>query len=307
MNINQLEYLVKAAEYGSYADAAKSLYVSPQAVSKALTDLEKELRVELFTKSGRGITPTSSGIILAEKAEEIIGSCGDLKNFAKLLQINDCSDSQIKGAIKLAVSSSPYEGGVISSEFFEEFSSKFPKIDLSVSYCSSGSGLTVLQEGIVDSAIILGRYKKEGFLCTKLFDIHMRVAVSRSHPLSKKGTVSIFDLKRYPVAKPNDLRYCSPIIEKHLLERNYTSSFVQLSHSADECARFFIGDNGVMFVLQDPEFNGLFDDMCFLELEKEEQIKIPVCFVSSDLCNLHIAALLQRNIVQHIKKSKSKR
>jgi DNA-binding transcriptional LysR family regulator len=32
MNINQLEYLIAAIDLGSYADAAKSLYVTPQAV-----------------------------------------------------------------------------------------------------------------------------------------------------------------------------------------------------------------------------------------------------------------------------------
>lgn len=48
MNISQLEYLVKAIELKSFTLAGRSLFVSSQAVSKAVGDLEKELGVTFF-------------------------------------------------------------------------------------------------------------------------------------------------------------------------------------------------------------------------------------------------------------------
>ena len=58
MDIGQLEYLVEVAEQGSYAKAARRLYVTPQAISKSLGDLEKELNVRLLDKVGRRVCLT---------------------------------------------------------------------------------------------------------------------------------------------------------------------------------------------------------------------------------------------------------
>jgi DNA-binding transcriptional LysR family regulator len=99
VNISQLEYLIATIDLGSYARAAKSLYVTPQAVAKGISDLERELKIKLFVKSGRGIEATSDGALLATK---IIQSCEDLKRYANVLA---CSDE--RAPLSRCVSLSP--------------------------------------------------------------------------------------------------------------------------------------------------------------------------------------------------------
>jgi len=53
MTIQLLYYFEKAAELSSYTKAAESLYVSQPALSYAIGELEKELKVPLFQKQGR--------------------------------------------------------------------------------------------------------------------------------------------------------------------------------------------------------------------------------------------------------------
>lgn len=203
MNISQLEYLVETIDQGSYANAAKQLFVTPQAVSKGISDLEKELGIKLFIKSGRGIEPTAFGSIIASKAREIIECCMDLRVFAKSLAREQAS-KQLAGNLNIAVASSAYEGGVIDRSFFSSFSVDFPEISLNISNCSNGACFSALYEGIIDAAIVLGNTSMEGFSCTKIFDSSMRVAMSNTHPLAKKT--------RSPWLIFPDFRLQSPLI-----------------------------------------------------------------------------------------------
>lgn len=68
MNIRQLEYFVRIYECGSLFKAADSLFVSQQALSRALVTLEQELNATLFYRNHKGVTPTTFG-------EELYVSC----------------------------------------------------------------------------------------------------------------------------------------------------------------------------------------------------------------------------------------
>lgn len=64
MTLKQLKYFQSVAEYGNYTKAAEHLYVSQPALSLALQELERELKVPLFEKNGRKVIPTHYGKVL---------------------------------------------------------------------------------------------------------------------------------------------------------------------------------------------------------------------------------------------------
>ena len=82
MNISQLEYLVSAIHLGSYSRAAKEQFVTPQAVSKAIRTLESELGLKLIVSSGKTISPTDVGLLIAEEAEAVIHHAGKIGSIA---------------------------------------------------------------------------------------------------------------------------------------------------------------------------------------------------------------------------------
>jgi DNA-binding transcriptional LysR family regulator len=51
----------RAASLGSYTSAARSLSVSPSAVSKSVQRLEQQLGLSLFTRTTRSLTLTPEG------------------------------------------------------------------------------------------------------------------------------------------------------------------------------------------------------------------------------------------------------
>lgn len=48
LTFRQLEYCVAAGEFGSIAEAANRIHVSPSSISSAITQVEAELQVPLF-------------------------------------------------------------------------------------------------------------------------------------------------------------------------------------------------------------------------------------------------------------------
>ncbi|MCM2997819.1 LysR family transcriptional regulator [Paenibacillus cellulositrophicus] len=67
MNTEKLEYLVEVARAGSISKAAEQLHVTISAVSQAITSLESEWGISIFTRSKSGVTLTPEGKIIIKK------------------------------------------------------------------------------------------------------------------------------------------------------------------------------------------------------------------------------------------------
>ncbi|HTJ77243.1 MAG TPA: LysR substrate-binding domain-containing protein [Acidimicrobiales bacterium] len=72
MTFNQLRTFVEVATSGSVTDAARSLLVSPPAVSAAVGSIEKELGVSLVERAGRGLVITPAGEVFARYARQVL-------------------------------------------------------------------------------------------------------------------------------------------------------------------------------------------------------------------------------------------
>ncbi len=72
MNLNKLEYLIAISEEGNLSRAAKKLYVSQPALSKALASLEQELGIALMERRYASLVPTPEGRIYIEAARKML-------------------------------------------------------------------------------------------------------------------------------------------------------------------------------------------------------------------------------------------
>ena len=72
MRMEQLKYLAEIAKTGTISGAAKNLYVSQQAVSFSMKQLEEELGVELLVRGASGVTFTTIGHEVAEFARQVM-------------------------------------------------------------------------------------------------------------------------------------------------------------------------------------------------------------------------------------------
>jgi DNA-binding transcriptional LysR family regulator len=75
--VHRIEMLVRAADAGSFAKAAVSLGLTPSAVSRAIAELEKALRVVLFYRTTRQLRLTEEGEELYRRGREILDKLAD--------------------------------------------------------------------------------------------------------------------------------------------------------------------------------------------------------------------------------------
>jgi DNA-binding transcriptional LysR family regulator len=83
MNLQQLRYLVSAADTGSISGAARAQRVSQPVVSRALHDLEREYRVVLFRRDGRRQTLTDAGEAVVASARRVLDAVEDVSRTAQ--------------------------------------------------------------------------------------------------------------------------------------------------------------------------------------------------------------------------------
>ena len=71
MTFVQLKYILTIAETKSLNKAAEQLYVSQPSLTNALKELEKEVGITIFFRTGRGVTLTNDGVEFLTYAREI--------------------------------------------------------------------------------------------------------------------------------------------------------------------------------------------------------------------------------------------
>ena len=72
MTLQQLKYIIEIVNCGSMNLAAQKLFVSQPSLSNAVKELEKELGIEIFIRTNKGVTLSSSGQEFLGYARQII-------------------------------------------------------------------------------------------------------------------------------------------------------------------------------------------------------------------------------------------
>ena len=79
----QLETFIVVAKVGSFNKAAEKLFISPPAVIKQINALERDLDVQLFRRTHRGLILTAAGHSMFQDARYVIQYCKDSVTRAK--------------------------------------------------------------------------------------------------------------------------------------------------------------------------------------------------------------------------------
>lgn len=89
LKLSQLQVLIAVADYGSFSEAALQLQLSQSAVSYAITTLEEELGISLFSRGRYGAHLTPVGEQIVDRARQMLYLMADIvkqANLAKGLQ-----------------------------------------------------------------------------------------------------------------------------------------------------------------------------------------------------------------------------
>ena len=198
MTILQLKYVIRIAECGSMNEASHELYVSQPALSASVKELERELGIEIFTRSSQGITLTQDGAEFLAYARQVLDQFSLLEERYRSgrprRQLCTVSTQHYMFAVEAFVR---MIHSIRSDEY--EFSIRETRtrdiID-SVATLRSDLGILYLSDYNRDVVGKLLRAKRLGF--HPLFRSGLQVFLSRDNPLASRRRVTMEDLAPYP-------------------------------------------------------------------------------------------------------------
>lgn len=136
----------KVAETNNISTAAKELFISQPAISKAIKKLEAELNITLFSRSSRGVRLTEEGKLLYEYTREAFHTLSEgeaaLRQFTRLGV----------GHVRIGVSTTLCK--YLLLPYLKEFVVAYPHIRFTIQCQSSFQTMELLREGRVDIGLI---------------------------------------------------------------------------------------------------------------------------------------------------------
>ena len=72
MTLQQLKYVIQIVQSGSISGAAQKLFITQPSLSKAVTDLEKEMGITIFCRNNRGVYLSEEGTRFLAYARQVV-------------------------------------------------------------------------------------------------------------------------------------------------------------------------------------------------------------------------------------------
>lgn len=188
MEIRQLMYFIQIVKSGTYSAAAKQLYLSQSALSKAVKHLEEELGAKLLVQGDKRSEPTDVGRVLFERGQQLIREYNDL------LGAVDEANSRNRGRLHFGI---PYGlGQILFYRLTADFSRAFPEMELVV----SGHGSAHIREEVLAGRLDIGATlippePEPGLEATVIMRDQFFLLLPRAHPLAGREGVRFAQLR----------------------------------------------------------------------------------------------------------------
>jgi DNA-binding transcriptional LysR family regulator len=166
----------RAGSMGSYTAAARSLSISPSAVSKSVQRLEQRLGVSLFTRTTRSLTFTPEGRELHERALRL------LRDAEEIEQLAITARSEPSGTLRIAA---PLPVGLhVIAPGLPAFRRRYPKVMVDLRL--NDQVVDIIEQGI-DVAVRIGELADSRLLSRRLMP-HRLCAFASPAYLATRGT-----------------------------------------------------------------------------------------------------------------------
>lgn len=198
MTLQQLRYVVTVAETGNITEASKRLFISQPSLTNAIRELEKEMNINIFNRTNKGVAVTNDGDVFLSYARQVLEQTSLLEE--KFLNKSEQNP-------KFSVSCQHYSFAVnafvdVIREFggsqydFTLRETQTYEIIEDVSRLKSEIG--ILYTSSKNEEVILKIIKQNDLKFEELFVAKPHVFISSRHPLATKDMITLEDLEDYP-------------------------------------------------------------------------------------------------------------
>jgi len=290
LNIKDLTFFLQVCKDESIRKAAKTLYITPQGLSKSIKTLEDELQFQLFNRTTNGIILTEYGQIVRKHAHQILHDVQCMNT--ELINLINTNQGEIIIASAYGITSA------LSPEYLLEYKKTNPNIKLNIVEYPD----LLVEQAVFEEKAIIGF--TIGPVDTNKFDVvliqthKLNLLVNVKNPLSKKDKVSFEDLRNEKfILVNNDFKTHHNIVEKcknagFSPDINFDICEISMAHKF--CKLNYGVSITVDYVMQDMQF----DEVRSLSFEDETCTWKIYMITKKDSYMTHTA----KNFMTHVKR-----
>ena len=198
MTLQQLKYAITVAQTGTITEAAEKLYISQPSLTNAIHELEKEMNIEIFTR-------TNKGIIVSKDGEDFLGYARQVLEQAEVLE--DKYKGGGGGKKKFCISTQHYSFAVNA---FVDLIKKYEQDEYDFSIretqtyeiiedvAKMNSELGIIFMDDFNDVVLNKILKSNDLEFHQLYSAKPHVFISRRHPLAGKQIITNEQLEAYP-------------------------------------------------------------------------------------------------------------
>ena len=179
--------LLKVHETGNYTRAAEQLSLTQPAVSQHIKQIEKELGISLFVRSGGKIRPTADGKLVIEYAERVVSLYENLQQALR---------DQQRSVDRLRVGITHTSESNVVTEVLAKYAEQNENLSITIQTDTINNLYAMLKNYKIDIAIVEGAVQDASINSIMLDTDFLVCAVSNENPLARKSIVTLDELKR---------------------------------------------------------------------------------------------------------------
>ena len=192
MEIRTLRYFLAVAREENMTRAAEILHVTQPTLSKQLKSLEEELGKKLFTRHSFSIKLTDEGILLHDRAEDLVQMADKIEK--EFLSLDDITGGELYFGL-----AESYQIKYLARAI-KVFKEQYPTLHYHITSGDTEQIADKLDKGLLDFLVLaeLPDNRKYEYISFPESDV-WGLIIPADDPLAEKETISVSDLKGLPL------------------------------------------------------------------------------------------------------------
>jgi len=184
--LEDMALLTRIVEAGGIGKAAEQLNLAKSAVSRRLTELEKQLGTQLLSRTTRKSNLTDAGLLYYQKALTILNDVAELNAHTRGIK------TAIEGTLKMTA---PLSFGLLHlTPIIDEFSKKYPNLNIHIDF--SDRHIDLIEEGY-ELAIRVADLKDSSLKAKRITPIQHMLCASPDYLLHHGMPTSLAELSQH--------------------------------------------------------------------------------------------------------------
>lgn len=290
MEFKHIEYFIETSHHKSMSKAAASLFISQQALSRCIANMEQELGTELFSRSVKGITLTEDGRvfydIFSPQVEQFHRSLDET-----LTRFNS-------KPIRLQFCCAPLIFRCLDTELLLDFQEQYPNITLEQLELADTDCDTYVEDSAEHFGLLAIPANRHGeriaYTTVKTFPLYL--FVHKDNPLAQFEKINFSQLRDEKFLMLDKKSYYRKVVGYYADQYHFTPRTAFESSDVNQLISLVNRGRGVALSLAPLLDNAVYENIVMVPFD-DEDITWSIAFIHQDYDRLSAAA---KRFIQYI-------